>query len=83
MKPTVLLTIAIFLASAPAPDSRSIAEMSGGFLFAPDANALQAAETRPGSDSVAADQGDTGMTQPDPADTAKTARENGRPARRD
>lgn len=83
MKPTVLLTIAIFLASAPAPDSRSIAEMSGGFLFAPDANALQAAETRPGSASIAAEQDDSGSAKADAADSATAARENGRPARRD
>jgi len=53
MKSTVLLTIAIFLASAPAPDSESIAELSGGFLFAPDTKALQAAETEPGKTPAA------------------------------
>lgn len=32
MKSTILLTTALFLASAPAPDSGAISELSGGFL---------------------------------------------------
>ena len=32
MKPTALLAVAIFLACAPSPDSKTISEMSFGFL---------------------------------------------------
>jgi len=32
MKSTILLTIALFLASAPSPDSKAISEFSAGFL---------------------------------------------------
>lgn len=44
MKSTILLTIAIFLAIAPSPDSKALQEISGGFL-GPTANyGLMAAE---------------------------------------
>lgn len=32
MKSTILLTIALFLAIAPSPDSKTLSEISGGFL---------------------------------------------------
>ena len=32
MKSTILLTTALFLMSAPAPDAKTISEFSGGFL---------------------------------------------------
>jgi hypothetical protein len=32
MKSTILLTIALFLASAPSPDAKTISEFSAGFL---------------------------------------------------
>ena len=44
IKPTVLLAMAIFLVSAPDPDSRAIAEMTANFIVPSDAHALQAAE---------------------------------------
>jgi len=47
MKSTVLLTTALFLASAPSPDSDSITQLSGGFLSIPDARGLLAADATP------------------------------------
>jgi hypothetical protein len=44
MKSTILLATAIFLASAPSPDSQSISEMSAGFLVADNSQGLMAAE---------------------------------------
>lgn len=44
MKSTILLTTAIFLASAPAPDSKTIAELSADFLSPADEKGLMAAE---------------------------------------
>ena len=32
MKSTILLTTALFLASAPSPDSKTVSELSAGFL---------------------------------------------------
>ncbi len=45
MKSTILLATAIFLACAPSPDSKSIAEMSAGFLTANGNQGLMAAES--------------------------------------
>ena len=47
MKSTVLLATALFLASAPSPDSNSISEMSGGFLSLAKSEVLLASETAP------------------------------------
>jgi len=44
MKSTILLATAIFLASAPSPDSQSVSEMSAGFLIADESQGLMAAE---------------------------------------
>ena len=44
MKSTILLTTALFLASAPSPDSKTISELSAGFLSAGDNQGLMAAE---------------------------------------
>ncbi len=44
MKSTILLATAIFLASAPSPDSQSVSEMSAGFLVADATVGLMAAE---------------------------------------
>lgn len=43
MKSTILLTTALFLASAPSPDSKTISELSAGFLST-DNHGLMAAE---------------------------------------
>jgi hypothetical protein len=63
MKSTILLTTAIFLASAPAPDSRTISEISAGFLSPKNDHGLMAAESRP---NLKADPGITTQlaTQP-------------------
>jgi len=45
MKSTILLTTAIFLASAPWPDSNIISEMSAGFLSAGGEYGLMASES--------------------------------------
>jgi hypothetical protein len=47
MKSTVLLTTAIFLISAPSPDSKAIAEISAGFLSPSSESGLMAAELAP------------------------------------
>ena len=44
MKSIILLTTALFLASAPAPDSKTISELSAGFLSQTDDHGLMAAE---------------------------------------
>jgi hypothetical protein len=44
MKSTILLTTALFLASAPSPDSKTISELSAGFLSTGDNHGLMAAE---------------------------------------
>jgi len=47
MKSTILLTTALFLASAPWPDSNIISEMSAGFLSTGDEYGLMASESTP------------------------------------
>ena len=44
MKSTILLTTALFLVSAPSPDSTAISEFSGGFLSNTAERGLMAAE---------------------------------------
>ena len=45
MKSTILLTTALFLASAPALDSKTLTELSAGFLSVKNDYALMASET--------------------------------------
>ena len=45
MKSTILLATALFLATAPSPDSKSVSEMSAGFLIADDSRGLMAADS--------------------------------------
>jgi len=47
MKSAILMTTAIFLVSAPAPDSKAISEMSAGFISPSSETALSAAEIAP------------------------------------
>jgi len=51
MKSTILLTTALFLMSAPSPDSKSVSEMSGGFLVGTDETGLMASEASIGAQS--------------------------------
>ncbi len=44
MKSTILLTTALFLASAPSPDSKTISELSAGFLSMGNDTGLMASE---------------------------------------
>lgn len=44
LKSTVLLSIAIFLATAPQPDATDIARMSGSFIVVNDNTGLLAAD---------------------------------------
>ncbi len=44
MKSIALLATALFLASAPSPDSDTISQLSAGFLYTSNAHALLAAE---------------------------------------
>lgn len=48
IKSTLLLATALFLISAPQPDSRTIAEMTGNFIVPTDERALLAAEAGKG-----------------------------------
>ena len=45
MKSAMLLATALFLASAPSPDSKSISEMSAGFMAPQETQGLMAAES--------------------------------------
>jgi hypothetical protein len=45
MKSTILLTTALFLASAPSPDSKVISEISAGFFSLTDTHGLMASDT--------------------------------------
>lgn len=45
MKSTILLTTALFLASAPSPDAKTLTELSAGFLSVDNDYALMASET--------------------------------------
>ena len=47
MKSTMLLATALFLISAPAPDSNDIAEMTMNFIILDDASGLLAADELP------------------------------------
>ena len=47
MKSIILMTTAIFLASAPSPDSKVISKISAGFLSISSETALSAAEVAP------------------------------------
>jgi hypothetical protein len=47
MKSTILLTTALFLASAPSLDSKTISEFSGGFLVQKTERGLMASESAP------------------------------------
>jgi hypothetical protein len=55
MKSTILLTTALFLASAPAPDSETLAEVSAGFLSQSEQNGLMAAPKMPGDSMTTVD----------------------------
>ena len=54
IKPTLLLALAFFMASAPNPDAEAIAEMTAGFIVPENQHALHAAELplRPEEDAV-------------------------------
>ncbi len=47
MKSIALLATALFLASAPSPDSDAISELSAGFLLADNVQPLLAAQPEP------------------------------------
>ena len=49
MKSTILLSTALFLASAPSPDSKAIAEISAGFLKITDNIGLMASDAEIGT----------------------------------
>jgi hypothetical protein len=49
MKSTILLSTALFLASAPSPDSKAISEISAGFLKITDNIGLMASDAEIGT----------------------------------
>ncbi len=55
MKSIALLATALFLASAPSPDSDVISELSAGFLLSNNYQALMAAEPQKTTAQVQAD----------------------------
>ncbi len=44
LKPTLLLALAFFMASAPNPDAEAVAEMTAGFIVPDNPHALHADE---------------------------------------
>lgn len=44
LKPTLLLALALFLISAPAPDADTVMEMTSNFIVPQQGTALQAAD---------------------------------------
>jgi len=52
MKSTILMTIALFLLSAPTPDSKTISEMSAGFLLPTQNTGLMASVNKPTASNV-------------------------------
>lgn len=56
MKSQALLTIALFLVSAPAPDSRDIAELTSKFIVPENQPGLSASEPGTGATPVPKDQ---------------------------
>ena len=78
-KLTLLLATALFLVSAPQPDSRTIAEMTANFIVPTDERALQAAElarplpasesrvTQAGDDTAEREENREVKEQPEPA----------------
>ena len=63
MKSVVLLTIALFLISAPAPDSRDVAEMTANFIVPTQEPGLQASQQR--ADSPISDSQMTALHTPE------------------
>ena len=59
MKSTLLLATALFLISAPEPDSKTMAELSAGFLSATNKHKLVAAEPASNAKSNAATRCET------------------------
>jgi hypothetical protein len=57
LKPTLLLALAFFMASAPNPDADAVAEMTAGFIVPNNPHALHADELplRADEDSVVID----------------------------
>ena len=55
MKATILLAIALFLATAPEPESKDIAELTAGFIVLDQAAHLQAAEISPANQKPGAE----------------------------
>ena len=49
MKSTILLSTALFLASAPSPDSKAISEISAGFLVISEHIGLMASDSEVGT----------------------------------
>lgn len=68
MKSTILLTLAIFLVSVPAPDSKFISEVSAGFLLPREQSALLAAQKETTSETTSNRKNEAGT----PADTKRT-----------
>jgi hypothetical protein len=66
MKSIFLMTTAIFLLSAPSPDSKTVSEISVGFLSAPSETALSAAEVAPKAQSDSDTDTDTDTVTPLP-----------------
>jgi len=71
MKSTILLTIALFLISAPTPDSKTISEISAGFLVPSDSVGLLADQHEFGLED-SSNQTSKAEFQQDPDDTRIT-----------
>ena len=67
MKSIILMTTAIFLVSAPSPDSKTVSEMSAGFLSTSTETALSAAEVAP-KEQIDSDTATLLVVQPETED---------------
>ena len=73
MKSTVLLALALFLISAPAPDSSDIAQMTQNFIVPEQLLGLEASEASQGEINAAINSGPAGETSSGPGAGKLTA----------
>lgn len=65
IKPTLLLAAALFLISAPQPDSRAVAEITRNFIVPTDERALQAAELEARAEAAEPRTGEQAELEPE------------------
>jgi hypothetical protein len=78
-KPTMLLGLAFFLASAPNPDSQAVAEITANFIVPERSHVLEASETTASPQELMA----SALRQASPADGRAQSEAANRPEPRD